>query len=166
MEVLFPLGSWSKAACILHQNCFIAICPSIISTTIHLIDFTLCGSPESCKQQSRRPSNRPVPNRLMLNGHCTSFCNLPKHSHPLHAMIGQLYGCKKGDRVLNFSFFTQLFLSQRSILWMCSRRDGQKMCSVISIFKWYYVSLLSMMLLRKSLNTFNLLHSQKVHVMK
>ncbi len=66
----------------------LSVCPSIISTTVHPIDFILggciaedprkcsvkcevvwmSGSRESCKQQYRRPSIRPV-----LNGHITAL---------------------------------------------------------------------------------------------
>ncbi len=65
----------------------LSVCPLIISTTIHPINYTLCGcivqhprkcsvecevvwmssSPESCKQQCRRSSYRPVRNRPVLN---------------------------------------------------------------------------------------------------
>ena len=36
----------------------------------------LSGSLESCKQRHRRQSNRPVPNRHVLNRPCTSYTKL------------------------------------------------------------------------------------------
>ncbi len=72
----------------------------IILTAVHPIDFTLgvciaedpkkrsveceavwmSSSQESCKQQYWRPSNQPVPNRHVLNGHCTSICKTHQYS--------------------------------------------------------------------------------------
>ncbi len=71
----------------------LSLCPSIISTTAHPIDVTLVvllrtwGSAVSSvklfgwvvlqkaasSNTNRRPSNRPVPNRHVSNGHCTSL---------------------------------------------------------------------------------------------
>ncbi len=70
----------------------VSVCPSIISTAVHPINFTLgwciaedprkssvecqvvwmSGSPESCTQQYRRPRNQPIPNSNVLDRHQTS----------------------------------------------------------------------------------------------
>ncbi len=58
----------------------LSVCLSIISTTVHPINLTLgrciAEDPMKCSVECEviwmRPSNLPVPNRHILNGHCTS----------------------------------------------------------------------------------------------
>ncbi len=106
----------------------LSVCPSNISTTVHPIDLTLggciaenpkkcsvkcevvrmSGSGESCKQQCRRPSNRLVPNRRVLNGQCTSRCNSENSlAHVVHMWCcsGVFIGLKNSSGLFCLYYF-------------------------------------------------------------
>ncbi len=97
----------------------------------------------------------PTPFQRGIRGSVSDhFCNFLKppirHSHALHAVIGQLFRGEKGHRIyvsssLFFSFLTlhvcHFSCKQLSAtLWMSSRRDCLKTYAVIFVFKQYCIT--------------------------
>ncbi len=113
---------------------------------------------QNCLSDGRVASETPSPHTFLtseLGELCltisVTFQN--QHSHPLHALIGQLCWREKGFELsptlffhLLHNYFWHFSCEQLSAtLWMPSRRDCWEMRSVISIFKWHRTSSLFIM---------------------
>ncbi len=74
-----------------------------------------------------------------VSDHFCNFLNPPiRHSYPVHAVIGQLYGDEKGSRGLNFSFVIFHVNNWGDTVWKCALLSPNPIES--SHLRWFWVS--------------------------